>query len=93
MRVRARVNEAGKQGQRTAFEDPPKRLLALSLMYAFSGAENSRHAVQPLEMMYSTCLAMSRSERGGRNEKVSKTLQAACQSDQPRVADDPRIRP
>jgi hypothetical protein len=47
----------------------------LSLMYAFSAEENSRQVVQPLAMMYSTWLEISVSESGGRNEKVSNTLQ------------------
>ena len=43
-------------------------------MYADSGAENSRQGVQPLRTMYSTCLEISSSERGGKKEKVSKNL-------------------
>lgn len=50
-------------------------MLDLSLMYAHAGSENSRHGVQPLAVMYSTCLAICESVNGGKNEKVSKALQ------------------
>ena len=50
------------------------RSVLTEAVYAFSGSENSRHGVNPLRTMYSTCLVISSSESGGKKEKVSKNL-------------------
>lgn len=66
---------AKRQMGHTELGDPPNRMLDLSFMYALSWEENSRHAVQPFAVIYSTCLAISASVSGGKNENVSNALQ------------------
>jgi hypothetical protein len=50
-------------------------ILDLSLMYALSAEVNSKQVVHPFAIMYSTWFDISVSDSGGRNEKVSNTLQ------------------
>lgn len=54
-------------------------LVFVALTYASEASANSRQGVQPFLMMYSTCLAIASSSRGGRKEKVSKNLQVNAQ--------------
>ena len=49
-------------------------LVFTALTYASEDSANSRQGVQPFLIMYSTCLAIASSSRGGRKEKVSKNL-------------------